>query len=72
MLRLLLFITTLLITTQATAAYLGLRVQNLPAHIRAHMPAEVAKNQGVIVDWLDDISPAADDGIVHRAPVGDG
>ena len=59
--------TTLLMTANASAAYLGLRVQNLPLHVRAQMPDEVVgkieNNQGVIVDWLEDISPAADDGI---------
>ena len=52
-----------LVAQTLSSPYLGLRVQNLPAHVRAHMPDNVAKNQGVIVDWLDDISPAADDGI---------
>ncbi len=61
--KILLLITALLITAQATAGYLGMRVQNVPAHVRAHMPNEVLKSQGVIVDWLEDISPAADDGI---------
>ena len=61
--KILLLIPALLITAQATAGYLGMRVQNVPAHVRAHMPDEVLKSQGVIVDWLEDISPAADDGI---------
>ena len=56
-----------LLTAQASAGYLGLRVQNLPAHVSAHMPENITKdivqNQGVIVDWLEDISPAADEGI---------
>ncbi len=54
---------SLALTGQAMAGYLGLRVQNLPAHIRAHLPESVAKNQGVVVDWIEDISPAADDGV---------
>lgn len=61
--KILLLIPTLLVSAQATAGYLGMRVQNIPAHVRAHMPDDVLKNQGVIVDWLEDISPAADDGI---------
>ena len=60
-------VVTLLMTANVSAAYLGLRVQSLPVHVRAHMPDDVASktgnNQGVIVDWLEDISPAADDGI---------
>jgi len=56
-------VTALLMAAQsATAAYLGLRVQDLPVHVKAHIPDGVGK-QGVIVDWLEDISPAADDGI---------
>ncbi len=58
---------TVLIATlfpaQVFAGYLGFRVQNLPPHVRAHMPDDLAKNQGVIVDWLEDISPAADEGM---------
>lgn len=61
--KILLLIPALLVSAQATAGYLGMRVQNIPAHVRAHMPDEVQKNQGVIVDWLEDISPAVDDGI---------
>ena len=53
----------LVLTTQAMAGYLGLRVQNLPPHVRANLPDSVANNQGVIVDWIEDISPAADDGV---------
>ncbi len=56
-------VATQVVSAQATAGYLGMRVQNVPAHVRAHMPDEVSNNQGVIVDWLEDISPAADDGI---------
>ena len=63
MLKTLLLAITFALSTQASAGYLGLRVQNLPEHVRAHMPSDTAKNQGVIVDWLEDISPAADDGI---------
>ncbi len=63
MFRIVLIITSLFMAAQTSAAYLGLRVQELPAHVRAHMPDNIAKNQGVIVDWLEDISPAADDGI---------
>ncbi len=60
-----LFFITLLLTlsTPAMAGYLGLRVQNLPPHVRANLPDSVANNQGVIVDWIEDISPAADDGV---------
>jgi len=61
--KLVLIAATLLLSNQATAAYLGMRVQNLPAHVRAHLPDTIANNQGVIVDWLEDISPAADEGI---------
>ena len=61
--KILLLLPALLLSTQASAGYLGMRVQNVPAHVKAHMPDDVAKNQGVIVDWLEDISPAADDGI---------
>jgi hypothetical protein len=61
--KLLFIIFSLLITSQAMAGYLGLRVQNLPEHIRAHLPDAVANNQGVVVDWVEDISPAADDGV---------
>ena len=63
MMRIFLLAITFVISTQASAGYLGLRVQNLPEHVRAHMPDDIAKNQGVIVDWIEDISPAADDGI---------
>ena len=63
MIRTLLLAVTFVISAQASAGYLGLRVQNLPEHVRAHMPDGIAKDQGVIVDWLEDISPAADDGI---------
>jgi len=54
-----------LISTQAMAGYLGMRVQPIPEHVRAHIPDNSInnKNQGVIVDWLEDISPAADNGI---------
>ena len=59
-------ITSLLImfvSTQVNAGYLGMRVQDLPIHVRAHMPVDISSKQSVIVDWLEDISPAADDGI---------
>ena len=52
-----------LASSSASAAYLGMRVQNLPPHVKAHLPDSVSKDQGVIVDWLEDISPAADEGI---------
>lgn len=52
-----------LATASAQAAYLGMRVQNLPPHVKAHLPDGIDKNQGVIVDWLEDISPAADEGV---------
>jgi len=54
---------SLLISAHASAGYIGLRVQNLPEHIRAHLPNGTENTQGVIVDWLEDISPAADDGV---------
>jgi len=61
--QLLFIITTCLISSHASAAYLGLRVQSLPVHVKAHLPEAIGKNQGIIVDWLEDISPAADHGI---------
>lgn len=61
--KMLLITATLLISSQTFAGYLGLRVQNIPAHVRAHMPDSFTEQQGIIVDWLEDISPAADEGI---------
>ena len=52
-----------LATASVQAAYLGMRVQDLPLHVKAHLPDGIDQNQGVIVDWLDDISPAADEGV---------
>ena len=63
MTRLLIIMVSLLLVNPALAAYLGLRVQPVPPHVRAHLPNNVSPNQGVIVDWLEDISPAADNGI---------
>ncbi len=46
-----------------TLGYLGFAMDNVPTVVKAHFPNEVAEAEGVIVTYLADISPAADDGI---------
>ncbi len=50
-------------STQPILGYLGFAMDSVPLTVKAHFPSEVADAEGVIVTRLDDISPAADDGI---------
>ena len=45
------------------AGFIGVAIGKLPNPLRAHMPDNVAKTQGLYVAWMADTSPAADDGI---------
>ncbi len=50
----------------AKVGYLGMGFDTVPLSIRAHLPATIGKQQGLIVTRFADNSPAADDGIkVH-------
>ncbi|HFC92673.1 MAG TPA: PDZ domain-containing protein [Leucothrix mucor] len=50
----------------AKVGYLGMGFDTVPLAIRAHLPATIGKQQGLIVTRFADNSPAADDGIkVH-------
>ena len=48
---------------QETSGYLGIGLAKLTPPVRAHLPDNIGKKQGLIVMGLADISPAADDGI---------
>lgn len=43
--------------------YLGFAMDRVPLTVKAHFPDEVANIEGVIVTRLEDVSPAADDGL---------
>jgi len=47
----------------ARSAYLGIGVTQVPKRLRAHLPKGIADSTGVLVTWLADDSPAADDGV---------
>ena len=50
----------------AKVGYLGMGFDTVPLSIRAHLPTNIGKQQGLIVTRFADNSPAADDGIkVH-------
>lgn len=45
------------------AGYLGIGVTQVPKQLRAHLPEGISNTPGVLVTWLADDSPAADDGV---------
>jgi hypothetical protein len=49
--------------TKTTFGYLGIGFDKIPAAIRAHLPTNTDKQQGLIVTRFADNSPAADDGM---------
>jgi hypothetical protein len=49
--------------TGTKIGYLGMGFDTVPLAIRAHLPANIGKQQGLIVTRFADNSPAADDGI---------
>ena len=51
------------ISQALTWGYLGLKVDTVPAAVKAHFPDSISKIAGLIVTQLSDESPAADDGI---------
>jgi membrane-associated protease RseP (regulator of RpoE activity) len=66
-------------TTGKKVGYLGMGFDRVPRSIRAHLPSNIAQQQGLIVTQFADNSPAADDGLkVHDVllsydgqPIGD-
>lgn len=53
-------------TANAEVGYLGIGFDKVPLAIRAHLPVNIGKQQGLIVTRFADNSPAADDGMkVH-------
>lgn len=50
-------------TTESAGGYLGISISTLSEALRAQLPESLDKKQGLVVVWLADQSPAADDGI---------